>query len=356
MSKKIEISNENQRYARELRNIQKHHKEGLDQIQSKHSKSLDEVRKLNQKDLVEIRSLSNKDIVEEVQRRDERINEIKKNYNDTSSKLDNELEIFKHNKAVQLDNEKDNFSNRFAQNLDRQRHALSTNYQQQTDALDNLDSNARLDKLEMLETNRNIMQAITEAHSDKYYQTKDTNVKEINHLRDEHIDNYYNTKSANEKEIVNLSRLHGSRYKNTQDTQQAEFQKLVKNHQVQKVETNKSFEKEYNNILSQNNIKLESLDERTKGIVQKLKEKFLQNANLVLDKSKDPFYQFKRLEPSIEDKGKHYDVSIEIPEHEKNLVQISGKNRNLKLTFNRLHEEVFNDVENVKNIAKKRES
>jgi hypothetical protein len=356
MANKIDISKENNQYARRLRKLQQEHHNKINEIQNKQNKSLKEVRKLNQKDLVEIRNISNKEIIDEINRKDERIGEIKKNFDKTSQKLNDELGIFKHNKEVQLDNEKNNFESRFTQNNFRQQKALENNYNQHLEAAQNLETQSRDDQLSALEANRKVLQTMSEAHSSKYYQTKDNNVRELQFLRDEHIDNYYRVKSDNEKDIANLTRLHGARYENTQKSQTDEYKKLVQNHQQQKSASNKSFENEYNNILTQNNIKLDTLDSRTKGVVQKLKEKFLQNANLILDKSKDPFYQFKRMKPSVEDKGDHYELSIGIPEHEKNFVQIAGKKRTLTLTFNRLHEEKFNDVENVTNIAKKRES
>lgn len=356
MSNRLKISDENKRYARQLRKLQSHHKEALDKVKDKQTKSLQEVRNLNKQDLVAVRKISNKEIMDEVNHRNERINEIKNNYDKTTERLNDELEIFKHNKSTQLENEKNNFELRFSQNRFRQDKAMESTHNQHLDAMRKLEDEAQSDKLQTLDSNRKIMQTISEAHSNKYYTTKDNNVKEMQFLRDEHIDNYYRVKSENEKDIANLARLHGARYENTQKSQQAEYQKLVKNHQGQKKATNEQFEKEYNNILASNNIKLGSLDERTKGVVQKLKEKFLQNANLILEKSKDPFYQFKRVKPLVEDKGDHYVLSVDLPEHEKNNVQISGKKRNLKLTFNRFHEVEFKDQPNVTNIAKKRES
>jgi HSP20 family molecular chaperone IbpA len=356
MIKKLEISNENKRYARELRNLQSAHKEYTDKVKANQADGIEEVHKLNRKDLVDVRTGNNKVILDEVTRKDERINELKNNYKKTTEKLNKELDIFKTTKADQLSNEKTIFEERFSQNRSNQLGAMNKTYGDHTEALKELNIDASNDKLAALETNQKVIQGISEAHSNKYYETKDTNVKEMQYLRDEHIDNYYNVKSGNDRDLASLARLHGTRYENTRESQQAERDKLVTNHQAQKKETHKSFEKEYGNLITENHIKVDTLDSRTKGVVNKIKERFLQNANLILEKSKDPFYQFKRIKPDIEDKGDHYDLSFKIPEHEKNLVQISGKKRNLKLTFSRLHQETFNDVENVQNIAKKYES
>jgi len=356
MSKKIAISNENERYSRELKKLHNHHNDSLEKIKSKQKKHLDNAKKVARKDLVEVQNSNNAKIMEEFSRRDQRINKIKENYNKTTEKLNQELDIFKYNKANQLNMVKANFEDKYRQNQMQRKAAMDTSYDKNHQAIKNLNSSARDDKLIALEKNRNVMKAIGESHADKYYQTKDDNLREIQYLRDEHIDSYYKVKSDNKKDLAKLTKLHNAQYKNANKTQQAEFEKLVKGHKIQKRDSNIAFEKEYKNLLTKNNINVSTLDENTKDLVKDIKEKFLQNANLILEKSKDPFYQFKRIKPLIEDKGDHYLLSIKVPEHEKNLVQISGKKRNIKLTFNRLHQETFNDVKNVKNIAKKYES
>lgn len=71
----------------------------------------------------------------------------------------------------------------------------------------------------------------------------------------------------------------------------------------------------------------------------------------VMKKTSDPFYQNSSIKPSVEDKGDSYQISIKVPDHEKDRYLLSGHERTLTLSFSR---EFQHDNKEENNVSKTR--
>ncbi|EQC48593.1 Hsp20/alpha crystallin family protein, partial [Bacteriovorax sp. DB6_IX] len=69
--------------------------------------------------------------------------------------------------------------------------------------------------------------------------------------------------------------------------------------------------------------------------IKELVSKYSDFKNQTLGKLQDKFYHVTKLDPKVENKLDHYLVKIEIPEHEKELVNLTAQERDISISMTR---------------------
>lgn len=130
--------------------------------------------------------------------------------------------------------------------------------------------------------------------------------------------------------------------------EKATFENMIK-------EQKESYNNKYKSLIEQNKLLLS----RVKGAFdQELKSLSREHSALkktISSRGQDPFYNSKTLNPKIVDKGKFYEVSLEVPSWEQEFVQINSDKRNVDLTLTRSFHSIVESETGDINTSKKSE-
>jgi len=102
-----------------------------------------------------------------------------------------------------------------------------------------------------------------------------------------------------------------------------------------------NFQQRYATLKAANDRVINHASSQLSRGVNELQAKFINDKELIAEKSKDSFYHPTVLQPRVEDGGRFYLVHLDIPEHEKEFVTFNANQRILKLSFTRKMAENF---------------
>ncbi|EQC46336.1 Hsp20/alpha crystallin family protein [Bacteriovorax sp. Seq25_V] len=100
-----------------------------------------------------------------------------------------------------------------------------------------------------------------------------------------------------------------------------------------------SFEQKYRTLEQDHTEILNRLKTKFDTDIKKLVGSYAQAKDLVANKAQDDFYHITKLEPTIVDQGKHYLVTLPVPEFEKEQVNLTAQERNLNIVLTRKFQE-----------------
>lgn len=86
-----------------------------------------------------------------------------------------------------------------------------------------------------------------------------------------------------------------------------------------------------------------------------LKDSFSKKKVMVEDKNSDPFYNVGKLSPTLKELPDSYIVSMKVPDHERENITISPRNRFIKITYHRKHSDRVDEVDGSNHTSKRTE-
>lgn len=119
------------------------------------------------------------------------------------------------------------------------------------------------------------------------------------------------------------------------ESQRKHFEEIMKAHQL-------AYQQKMDAMIKGHNQSLEHVKSRHAGEMQSLTASQASYKAAMSSRSEDPFYNISALDPRVEDKLDHYEVTVAVPDYEQQNVILSGNKRSLKLTHSR---RASNDVE-----------
>ncbi len=115
----------------------------------------------------------------------------------------------------------------------------------------------------------------------------------------------------------------------------SQLSKQQENHKLLIKQKDDVFKDKYKKITEQHNQALELIKERNKKEIEGLKRTFESERAYIENITQDQFYRSSKLTPVIKDMEKHYEVSIKVPPHEKEMVNLSGDKRKISISVTR---------------------
>lgn len=153
----------------------------------------------------------------------------------------------------------------------------------------------------------------------------------------------------------------------TNARQQSELSKMTQSHtdHIEKRDTDYRkglkeqdlfFEKKYSVQLGNHSKEFKTLEEKNKRIVDGLKESLTQEIKKAADRHDDPFFKFQTLKPTLKQFEDRVEVSVEIPDHSKQDLQLTTNGKEAVLNFNRRYADASKDANGTINKLNKIES
>ncbi len=136
-----------------------------------------------------------------------------------------------------------------------------------------------------------------------------------------------------------------------------EVSKLMKHHKQKVGGMQTNFTNQYDSISKMHHKQLGNLQQITKDNLNETVGKYSDKKKVVEDKAGDNFYRTKYLTPIVSENVDSYTVKMQVPEHEKDQITLTGKGkRDLRMTINRAHDSEFVEHDGTINKSKRYET
>lgn len=116
------------------------------------------------------------------------------------------------------------------------------------------------------------------------------------------------------------------------------------------------FEKKYAGQFSTHNEQYKRLEDKNKKLVEDLKTSLTKEITKTSDRNNDPFFKFETLKPKLKSFEDRVEISVEIPEHSKQDVQLTFNGKEAIISFNRRFADASKEVDGTINKINKVET
>ncbi|MFZ4713593.1 MAG: hypothetical protein ACOYL6_07775 [Bacteriovoracaceae bacterium] len=310
----------------------------LKKVEEKYEISEREARLQNDQRLRELKDQGQVDYIAEIDHREERLSKVKESVDKTQEILAAEKERLGKGFEDSTEARKLNYEMKMRKIHEEHKHDGQTLNDKFNDELRNIFDSAQ--KEETI--------ARTKISRDKNKVQRDYDTTMSNGYRTftdqkfaQDVQNFAaldNQKNNFNSEFRAKESTHGSKFKSQEIRHKAELESESKQHELTTESTRLDFEKKYQGILAQQVENFATLQDNVDHNIAKTKIKETKTKESITNRSQDQFYQGSIVKTDIQDKGDHYIVKIPLPPHEASQVNLSGHERNLKLTFSRMAE------------------
>lgn len=292
-------------------------------------------RYVGEAELLDIRDRNQSEIAEQLNLKQQRLSNIKKSFDDSKMKLDQEKEILTntHKQKIEdlnsvYDNKyKDRFSeaNSVAEEINDQTHQTIRQLESQTN--ERISQSTFENKLRADEKSIENTQKLAD-------QEKVHNIQQNTAVKN------YSRKSAelmmeHEDMLLDQNYKQLSERNNLQIIHQRDIENKTEQHKDLLLQEDKSFKQKYEAITTQHRNVLERIKDRFSKQISGLVNSQMKTKSMIENKSDDDFYKIKELNPTLTDLEDSYEISLDVPEHEKENVRLTAHNRDITLSLTR---------------------
>jgi hypothetical protein len=336
---KIEDREISYQYRDQVNRLRKDYEKNIEKLSETQQKQVVQLEEHNQNSLDSLRDEHNKKILEEIARKDLVLSQLKKDLLNTQTQLNSQYENLTQSNISRIDHQNTSFENKMADLIAQHEEQLKTIDRKYSDAISNSKKNGDGE-----------LSVVNEKYRSEVSRTQASHKKEINQLRKQyanlsrdeeikHSTDFEKKRVENNRAMLDLQRKH---YEKMQlEIEKAKIENDQTKEQLKKdLQLDKeSFESRYTQVKKEQDQVISQLQQRTNTIVQSMKNEFSTQADLVSNKASNPFYKIQTIEPKIMEDKDQVIISLQVAPHEVSNVRLQGKDRDVKLTFDRKFED-----------------
>lgn len=178
------------------------------------------------------------------------------------------------------------------------------------------------------------------------YNTDDKNYKHIKDMQDQSFKN--ERFSTNQRQQEQLNQITSS-HSNQIEVKDKQFRKGLKEQEL-------FFEKKFEGQLKHHQNEFKNLEDRSKKIVDDLKDGLTKEMAKTADRNNDPFFKFEKLAPKLKQFEDRVEIEVEIPEHSKQDIHLTTNGKEAIVTFTRRFADAAKEIDGTINRINKVES
>jgi HSP20 family molecular chaperone IbpA len=357
----LKIEQENKFYENRLKKLNEHLRKRIDGRQKEIEKT-EEIYDLktqnvkneaNQKE-VEAKEKVSKEIAMAMENKQNKLHEMKEQLNKDRELIDAERELLTDRNNFQMTSMQTDFDQTYKERFaEAYNQAQQINDQSQntivkmeadtTEGIQEANRDARKKMDNVITTNEDLLARERDAYLRTLNKTQAENAemlaKEKLRFEDE-MRKLYSTQadSANQKQNIHAQQLR---------KKEEFYSRLIKQKEL-------GFKSKVQKMHEQHETLISKIQERFKVELDKLLQAHSKRKQNVMEKSADDFYTVKTIAPRVMDGLDHYIVTMELPPHEKDSININVNDRRLRLTLSRNFAETHSEG-GVENRAKRNE-
>ncbi|CBW26765.1 conserved hypothetical protein [Halobacteriovorax marinus SJ] len=286
-------------------------------------------------EILDIRDRNQNEIAEQLNLKEERLNNIKTSFDTSKKKLDLEREILanSHQEKIEdlnavYDNKyKTSFenANQVAEEIDDQTHDIIRRMEDETTeriAQSTFENKIRADE-KSLENTRKL------ANQERVHKTQQrAAVKNYDRRSAELV-------MEHENQLMNQNYQQLSQRKELENIHNKEIEFKSEQHKNILLQEDKSFRQKYEAITKEHQSVLDRIKQKFSNQINSIVNSQMRSKTSVENRGDDDFYKITSLEPEITSLEKSYQISLKVPEHEKENVRLTAQGRDLTLSLTR---------------------
>lgn len=345
------------KHQKQMQNLDKQHKLELEKVKLIQEKQIQELKNDHSVKVSNLQTEQERDVIKKIYRNEETLDRLSKNLDEVKQMTEKERAnlITEHNRIVEenkilhqqkLANEKEKYSLRVQELNDKGNSELQKINRQTKLAQHEVDYNANKD----LKLSKDI-------HETKMNLTKDMFLKKQAQSDDKYHRTLHKQKTDQNKVLTQEVRKHQKALRSKNEQFTAEINKIQEDGNKKKLQTMKNFEKDFQATNKKNEEVLKTIIGKKEQLLEKVKDSITEQYKIGIEKQKDDFYHFGKLEVNVSELPNQdgYKVEVPVAEHEKNHVQMRAEKRELRLSMERRYENTIEE-DNMKNSINKVES
>lgn len=325
--------------ARQMETLQRKQQRETSRLQEGHQNMKAEVKKANDLELVDIKHQHVQHVAEASEKKEKVLEQMRSHLDQTRKMTDREIKDLKENasKVKQEENVKLSVSrDTMKSENDLYLDELNYRYGKEIKKV-NSDNQSQLEQMKAIRGQE--LTDVEAFHQDKINtQTNQANEKfqhdslTYRKIKDDTDRQFKNERATtNVRQQQDLAKLTDSH--NTHlSTRDKEFRKGLKTQDV-------DFDKRYAKTLDLRNKELETLEEKNKLVMTKMKDEMTEVLKTNINRSDDAFYKFTELSPELTQFEDRVEIKVNIPEHSKADVQLSIHGKEAIINFNRRYDD-----------------
>jgi len=185
----------------------------------------------------------------------------------------------------------------------------------------------------------------TDIHKTKMELTKEMFLKKQSQADDKYHRTLQKQKTDQNKVLTEEVRKHQKALTNKNAQFNSEIKRIHDDGTLKKAQTMKNFEQDFQETTIKNEEVLKTIVGKKEELLEKVKDSITEQYKIGIEKQKDDFYHFGKLEINVSDLPNQSGYKIEIPiaEHEKNHVQMRAEQRELRFSMERRYSNTIED-------------
>ncbi|ATH08108.1 hypothetical protein BIY24_09145 [Halobacteriovorax marinus] len=299
-----------------------------------------ELRKENERyngevEILDIRDRNQNEIAEQLNLKEERLNNIKTSFDTSKKKLDLEREILANSHQEKIEDLNAVYDNKYkasfenanqvAEEIDDQTHDIIRRMEDETTeriAQSTFENKIRADE-KSLENTRKL------ANQERVHKTQQrAAVKNYDRRSAELV-------MEHENQLMNQNYQQLSQRKELENIHNKEIEFKSEQHKNILLQEDKSFRQKYEAITKEHQSVLDRIKQKFSNQINSIINSQMRSKTSVESRGDDDFYKITALEPEITSLEKSYQISLKVPEHEKENVRLTAQGRDLTLSLTR---------------------
>lgn len=343
---------------REIRDLQNNHQHETKRIKLSNDIDKSKIRTAHSSDIANIRDNHSRKLIETNMRNEKVLDNLKKSIDTVKETTNREMHILKNNHAKAKTDQQIRFEHDYSAQNDKSSMMLQDL---------NDEANIEIQKLNrQIEAKKHALKDLSQVDLDN---DKQISQRELEIQKKKFEDKKFFAQDKFSRSLMGQKREH-DKILATQDTKQRaqiEANKKIHVDNALKVEEmgqkrvntrQKHFEKDFKQIYQKQEKILQELIGKKESLIQNLREQLKEEFTLELEKDKDPFYNFTKLDVNVttlsNDQG--YEIKIPVEEHEASKVSLTAYDREIKVEMERSYKFQKSSDQGSKNTVNKVES
>ncbi|WP_372654663.1 Hsp20/alpha crystallin family protein [Halobacteriovorax sp.] len=306
-------------------------------------------------ELLDIRDQNEAEIAEQLVKKQERLSNIKMSFDDSKRKLDKEQELLTKNNQEKIKDLNSVYENKFNDTFERVNTIADDINTGTQDTLRRLETE-NLERISQATFQNKIMADEKSIENDRKLLSQERTHKSQQRTAEKD----YARKNANivmehENELINQNFKLKSQRKELENIQLAEMQNMTAQHKDLLLQEDKSFKEKYSNISKEHQSVLDRIKSRFTNQINSLLNSQMKFKANIENKDENSFYSITALEPTVTKLDGAYELSLEVPEYEKENVRLTAQGRDLSITLTRKFSDSIESEDGTKNKSSRSE-
>lgn len=311
----------------------------LKAIKNKHLEETHELRAQNEKELMDLHDQSQAKLLENINEREQKLERGREIIKETSAMLDKTRQDLATQKLAEIEELKYAQSNRFQEEFQKGQGLMKDINAKTAHSLQMLNNETQETLQALTMQNKERIDTVTKIGESRT-QDKAQEFRRLGAYQDMEFSKLLRQKEFDhQKDIDELERkfLIEKEGRVQSFAQQRDFKMNEQQEALKQLD--RSFKEKYESLVANHELVMNNLKNRFEADLKGELEKVADTRAIIESKGGDPFYSVTKLSPTLTENEKSYIISLEVPEHERDQVNLAADGRKLKLTVGRRFEE-----------------